>query len=90
MVFAVSCFAGYFWSTYAVPETAGVSLEEIDAVFGSSAGREDMQLKYQVSLRFSAMQFECILTFEQIEQDLGLLDLVAELTAGPVSLRDVE
>ena len=33
-----------------VPETANVSLEEIDAVFNSDAGREDLDLKRQVSL----------------------------------------
>ncbi|TFY61333.1 hypothetical protein EVJ58_g4585 [Rhodofomes roseus] len=38
----------YLWSTYIVPETANVSLEEIDAVFGSSAGREDVELKGQI------------------------------------------
>ncbi len=48
MVFSVACFLGYFWSTYVVPETANVSLEEIDAVFGSSVGHEDTELRRQV------------------------------------------
>lgn len=48
-IFAVACFLGYIWSTYSVPETANVSLEEIDEVFESSAGREDVALKHQVS-----------------------------------------
>ena len=48
IVFAFACFLGYFWSTYVVPETANVSLEEIDAVFGSSAGQEDAELKREV------------------------------------------
>ncbi|CAL1711576.1 unnamed protein product [Somion occarium] len=48
IIFASACFLGYFWSTYSVPETANVSLEEIDAVFGSSAGREDAELKHQI------------------------------------------
>jgi len=48
MTFAVACGLAYFWSTYRVPETANVSLEEIDAVFKSSAGREDAQLKQQI------------------------------------------
>ncbi|KAH9920932.1 MFS monosaccharide transporter [Fomitopsis serialis] len=48
LVFSSACFVGYLWSTYVVPETANVSLEEIDAVFGSSAGREDVQLKAQI------------------------------------------
>lgn len=60
LVFATACFLGYLWSTYSVPETANVSLEEMDAVFGSSAGREDLLLK------------------QQIEEDLGLHDLVQQ------------
>ncbi|KAI0774810.1 general substrate transporter [Trametes elegans] len=48
LIFAIACFLGYVWSTYSVPETANVSLEEIDAVFGSSAGREDVDLKRQI------------------------------------------
>ncbi|PIL33584.1 MFS general substrate transporter [Ganoderma sinense ZZ0214-1] len=50
LVFAAACFAGYVWSTYCVPETANVSLEEIDAVFGSSAGQEDVDLKRQIEV----------------------------------------
>jgi hypothetical protein len=52
MVFAVACFLAYFWSTYIVPETANVSLEEIDAVFKSSAGREDVLLKREACFTF--------------------------------------
>ncbi|PCH36570.1 general substrate transporter [Wolfiporia cocos MD-104 SS10] len=48
MIFAVACFLGYLWSTYLVPETANVSLEEIDAVFGSDAGLEELELKSQI------------------------------------------
>lgn len=53
MIFAVACSAGYFWATYIVPETANVSLEEIDAVFKSSAARDDMQLKMQVRVTWT-------------------------------------
>lgn len=49
MTFAIACSLAYFWSTYFVPETANVSLEEIDAVFRTSAGQEDAQLKREVS-----------------------------------------
>lgn len=58
-VFATACFVGYLWSTYVVPETANVSLEDIDELFGSTAGREDTELKFQVcSLRnFNLNQF---------------------------------
>ncbi len=48
LVFATACSLGYLWSTYFVPETANISLEEMDAVFGSSVGREDVALKQQV------------------------------------------
>jgi len=50
MIFAIACSAGYLWATYIVPETANVSLEEMDAVFRSSVARDDMLLKSQVSL----------------------------------------
>ncbi|KAH8087784.1 general substrate transporter [Cristinia sonorae] len=65
VIFALACFAGYFWSTYVVPETANVSLEEIDAVFGSSAGQEDALLK------------------QEIEEEIGLRRLIADLAEGP-------
>lgn len=48
MTFATACFLGYLWSTYSVPETGNVSLEEMDAVFGSNAGSNDVALKAQV------------------------------------------
>jgi len=48
MIFAVACSSGYLWATYIVPETANVSLEEIDALFKSPAARDDMQLKLQI------------------------------------------
>ncbi|KAG0708551.1 general substrate transporter [Suillus ampliporus] len=48
MIFACACFGAYLWSTYVVPETAGVSLEEMDTVFGSEAGREDCKRKFEL------------------------------------------
>lgn len=48
MIFSVACFLGYLWSTYIVPETGKVSLEEMDAVFGSNAGADDIRLKHEV------------------------------------------
>lgn len=50
MVFAIACSLGYVWSTYVVPETGNVSLEEMDTVFGSNAGVEDIRLKREVRL----------------------------------------
>ncbi|KAG1792813.1 uncharacterized protein HD556DRAFT_544716 [Suillus plorans] len=48
MIFACACFGAYLWSSYVVPETAGVSLEEIDAVFGSAAGQKDRKRKCEL------------------------------------------
>ncbi|KAH7883353.1 general substrate transporter [Phlebopus sp. FC_14] len=48
LIFACACFSGYLWSSRLVPETANVSLEEIDAVFSSSAGQEDSGMKYEL------------------------------------------
>ena len=38
------------WAWALVPETAGVSLEEIDALFRSEAGREDALLRQEVRI----------------------------------------
>jgi len=48
LVFASACFAAYVWATYWVPETANVSLEDIDTLFGSTAGQEDLRIKHQI------------------------------------------
>ncbi|KAF9235259.1 general substrate transporter [Melanogaster broomeanus] len=48
IIFACACFAGYLWSSRVVPETANVSLEEIDAMFSSSAGQEDSRIKFEL------------------------------------------
>jgi len=50
MVFSVACLLAYLWATFLVPETAKVSLEEMDAVFHSSVGHDDTILKYQARL----------------------------------------
>ncbi|KAF9523721.1 general substrate transporter [Crepidotus variabilis] len=61
LIFATACVCAYIWSTYYVPETANVSLEEIDKLFRSSAGQEEATLK------------------TEIEEELGLKDLIREL-----------
>ncbi|KAJ6626747.1 general substrate transporter [Mycena sp. CBHHK59/15] len=48
LTFSSACFLAYLWSTYWIPETAGVSLEEMDQVFESEMGREDEALRRQV------------------------------------------
>ena len=50
MIFAVACFAGYLWSTYVVPETGNVSLEEMDEVFGAvGLAAADMERQAQIN-----------------------------------------
>ncbi|KAG6378540.1 hypothetical protein JVT61DRAFT_12804 [Boletus reticuloceps] len=48
MTFACACFAAFLWSSHIIPETANVSLEEIDTVFNSSAAQEDLQRKLEL------------------------------------------
>ena len=55
MIFATACFLAYLWATYRVPETANVPLEEIDAMFHSSTGREEAAMRRQVCFSFFAM-----------------------------------
>ncbi|KAG7091343.1 hypothetical protein E1B28_010386 [Marasmius oreades] len=61
LIFAAACFTAYLWASWRVPETANVSLEEVDSMFKSSAGRDELALR------------------RQIEEDLGLNDLVRSL-----------
>ncbi|KIM23971.1 hypothetical protein M408DRAFT_27419 [Serendipita vermifera MAFF 305830] len=42
-----ACGAAYVWSTVFVPETKGLSLEEVDALFSSSMGRIDQERRKQ-------------------------------------------
>ncbi|KAJ3515026.1 hypothetical protein NLJ89_g2020 [Agrocybe chaxingu] len=48
LIFAAACVAAYFWATYYVPETANVSLEEVDKLFKSSAGVEEAEMKREI------------------------------------------
>jgi len=48
MIFACACLMAFLWSTYIVPETANVPLEEIDTLFNSSAAQEDLQRKFEL------------------------------------------
>lgn len=52
LLFGTACFAAHFWSTYLVPETAGISLEEMDAVFGTTAGKDDGRVKVELEQDF--------------------------------------
>ena len=62
-----------------MPETARLSLEEIDKLFKASAGREEAALKSQVSL-FRIILVSVFDMIFQIESDLGLKDLIREST----------
>jgi hypothetical protein len=55
LIFSTCTFFGYLFSTYVVPETARVSLEEIDAIFGTNVAREDRELRLQVCLDTALM-----------------------------------
>ncbi|KAF8890302.1 general substrate transporter [Gymnopilus junonius] len=61
LVFASACVLAYLWATYFIPETANISLEEVDKLFKSAAGRDEAVVR------------------AQIEEELGLTDLVREL-----------
>jgi len=46
--FSFACFLSYLWATYLVPETANVSLEEMDAVFDDRVGTMDEVVRGQI------------------------------------------
>jgi hypothetical protein len=79
MIFACACFGAYMWSTYVVPETAGVSLEDMDVVFGSEAGQEDSRRKFEVRIVQEGL-LRLLILF-QLERELGLHDLIKGLVA---------
>lgn len=45
LLFSLSCAGAYVWSTRSVPETAGKTLEEIDAGFAASTGTADKEAR---------------------------------------------
>ncbi|KAI5890062.1 general substrate transporter [Schizophyllum commune H4-8] len=65
-LFATASFAAYMWATYRVPETSGVALEEIGAMF-SHGGNLELE---EAALR------------QQIEAVMGLPDVVRRAAAG--------
>ena len=85
LVFAAACFCASFWSRYCVPETAGVSLEEIDRLFfKSDVAREDEEIRKTVSHIYILFK-QPIFIFHflmQIGREIGLDSLVAELSTG--------
>ena len=57
ITFATACGFAYLWATYIVPETANVSLEEIDSLFESSAWKEEAAVKHQVDIFLSFLLY---------------------------------
>lgn len=53
-LFACACFGAYLWATHLVPETGGVALEEMDAVFGGETGKTDSDLRKEVCETFQS------------------------------------
>jgi len=80
MIFTCACFGAYLWSSYVVPETAGMSLEEVDAIFGSEAGQKDSKRKFKVWYCPARSSLRP-LTLSQLERELGLHDLIKRLVA---------
>jgi len=66
LVFACACAAASVWAHNVVPETKGLSLEDMDQAFGSDVGGTEADRK------------------RQIEEELGLPQLISEIMAGEV------
>ena len=62
IIFATACGFAYLWATYIVPETANLSLEDIDSLFESSAWKEEATVKHQVIKNFDIFFFPSPLT----------------------------
>jgi hypothetical protein len=82
-LFASACFGAYLWATHAVPETGGVPLEDMDAVFGAHAdagvAARDAGVRREVrgaAATGGAMRRVLTLRGLQIEEELGLWDVV--------------
>lgn len=54
--FAVFCLLSAIWTFFCVPETAGKSLEEMDAVFGDRAGHSDEARRRSILMEISGQQ----------------------------------
>ena len=63
ITFATACGFAYLWATYIVPETANVSLEEIDTLFESAVLKEEIAVKRQVNkIKLVFLSFDVSLT----------------------------
>lgn len=76
-VFACACFGAYLWATHAVPETGGIALEDMDAVFSGDAGKADAELRREVRIILFRIGSPTLkMKPAQIEDELGLTALV--------------
>lgn len=49
LFFGVFCFLGGVWALLCVPETKGISLEQMDHVFGGHTARDDLTAKAEIT-----------------------------------------
>ncbi|KAH7911331.1 general substrate transporter [Hygrophoropsis aurantiaca] len=68
LLFACACALAYLWATHIIPETAGVSLEEMDRIFGDGTGH----------LGLLVLRMVLILIMLQLEREFGLHELITE------------
>lgn len=80
LLLASACAAAFIWSTLVVPETRGLSLEEIDVLFSSSMGQVDQRRRKQVRLSLPALAQTLI--FLKAYDDVGLAKIVRDIVDG--------
>ena len=51
--FLVFCILLFVWVYFAVPETRGIPIEEMDKIFGGNEGEEDMSRMEEIRRRLS-------------------------------------
>lgn len=51
LVFLTISLVGVLWVVFVLPELRGLSLEELDSVFGDTSGAEDMERRQRVAQR---------------------------------------
>jgi hypothetical protein len=76
---ALACSLAFIWTVVAVPETKGVSLEEIDFLFSSFIGQADVERRKRVSASIVPLNNIAPLTKAQVQDEMGLSQVVAEI-----------
>lgn len=78
ILLALACSLAFVWTVVVIPETKGVSLEEIDLLFSSSIGQADVERRKRV--RASTVSLNIArLTKAQVQDEMGLCQVVAEI-----------